>query len=50
MSNSLDPDQAGRSVGPDLVTNCLQKISADTLRELISYNIDSSCGRKKCGS
>ena len=29
MSNSLDPDQARRFVGPDLDTNCLQRYSAD---------------------
>ena len=29
MSNSLDPDQARHSVGPDLGPNCLQKISTD---------------------
>ena len=29
MSNSLDPDQARHSVGPHLVPNCLQKLSAD---------------------
>ena len=29
VSNSLDPDQARRSVGPDLGSTCLQKISAD---------------------
>ena len=29
MSNSLDPDQVRHSVGPDLVPNCLQKLSAD---------------------
>ena len=29
MSNSLDPDQAGHSVGPDLGPDCLQKLSAD---------------------
>ena len=29
MSNSLDPDQARRSVGPDLDPNCLPKLSAD---------------------
>ena len=28
-SNSLDPDQAHRYVGPDLDPNCLQKLSAD---------------------
>ena len=29
VSNSLDPDQAGHFVGPDLVPNCLQRLSAD---------------------
>ena len=29
MSNSLDPDQARRFVGPDLGPNCLQRLSAD---------------------
>ena len=28
VSNNLDPDQAGHSVGPDLGPNCLQKLSA----------------------
>ena len=28
-SNSLDQDQARRDVGPDLGTNCLQRLSAD---------------------
>ena len=28
-SNSLAPDQAWRFVGPDLGSNCLQKLSAD---------------------
>ena len=32
VSNSLDPDQARHYVGPDLVLNCLQKISADDTR------------------
>ena len=31
MSNSLDPDQTGRFVGPDLDPNFLKKISADKL-------------------
>ena len=26
---SLDPDQAGHNVGPDLCPNCLQSCSAD---------------------
>ena len=29
MSNSLDPDQAQHSVGPDLGSNCLQRSAAD---------------------
>ena len=29
VSNSLNPDQARHFVGPDLVLNCLQKLSAD---------------------
>ena len=29
MSNSLDPDQAGHFVRPDLGPNCLQRLSAD---------------------
>ena len=29
MSNSFDPDQARRFVGPDLGPNCLPRLSAD---------------------
>ena len=29
ISNSLDPDQDKRNVGPDLGPNCLQRLSAD---------------------
>ena len=29
VSNSLDPDQARHSVGPDLGPNCLKRLSAD---------------------
>ena len=29
MSNSLDPDQAGHFVRPDLAPNCLQRLPAD---------------------
>ena len=36
MSNSLDPDQAGHFVGPDLGPNCLQMLSADDNRILVS--------------
>ena len=38
MPNSLDPDQARRSVGPDLGPNCLQKLSADdTSRQRVKF-------------
>ena len=33
MSNSLDPDQARHSVGPDLGPNFLQKLADDTSTE-----------------
>ena len=29
VSNSLDPDQDRHSVGPDLGSDCLQRLSAD---------------------
>ena len=29
VSNSLDPDHARHFIGPDLVPNCLQNLSAD---------------------
>ena len=29
VSNSLDPDQARQNVGPDLGSNCLQRLAAD---------------------
>ena len=29
VSNSLDPDQAGHLIGPDLGQNCLPRLSAD---------------------
>ena len=32
ISNSLNPDQAGHFVGPDLGPNHLQRLSADNLR------------------
>ena len=31
MSNSLDPYQARRFVGPDMSPNCFQKLSADEI-------------------
>ena len=40
MSYSLDPDQARHNIMPDLVPNCLQRLSADDTtvvgKELIS--------------
>ena len=32
VSNSFDPDQARRYVGPDLGPNCLKRLSADDTR------------------
>ena len=32
VSNSLDPDQVRRFVGPDLGPNCLQRLSVDDTR------------------
>ena len=32
VSNSLEPDQFRQNVGPDLVPNCLQKLSADNTK------------------
>ena len=29
VSNSLDPDQARHFVGPDLGSNCLQRLTVD---------------------
>ena len=37
VSNSLDPDQAGHSVGPDLGPNYLQRLSAD-IAGRVKYN------------
>ena len=36
MSNGLDPDQDRHCVGPDLGPNCLQRLSADDKKELIT--------------
>ena len=39
MSNSLDLDQARHCVGPDLVPNCLQRLSAnDTRRRSVLHS------------
>ena len=41
MSNSLDPDQARRFVGPDLGPNCLPRLSAeDTGRQRVKVFYD----------
>ena len=43
MSNSLDPDQTGQNVRPDLGLNCLQRLSAeDTSRQRVKYNCMTS--------
>ena len=45
MSNSLDPDQGGHLVVPDLGPNCLQKLSADDLE-----NKTTTTPPKKCSN
>ena len=44
MSNSLDPDQARRIVGPDLGPNCLPRLLADDtgrqFSQLIAVDLD----------
>ena len=43
VSNSLDPDQAQHFIGPDLVPNCFQKLSADdTSRQRGNYSMQGS--------
>ena len=37
VTNSFDPDQARRFVGPDLGPNCLQRLSAD-ITKIIFYH------------
>ena len=45
MSNSLDPDQARRIVGPDLGPNCLPRLSADdTGRQRVKMVFESLTG------
>ena len=41
MSNSLDPDQALCFVEPDLVLNCLQKLSVDDTRKQKVKNVEN---------
>ena len=43
VSNSLDPDQAGYFVKPDLGPNCLQRSSAATLVELRANTFRKVC-------
>ena len=44
MSNSLDPDQARRIVGPDLGPNCLPRLSADdTGRQRVNVSLGTAC-------
>ena len=45
VSNSLDPDQARRFVGPDLGPNCFQRLSALLL--LLTTKVDTSRQRVK---
>ena len=47
MTNSLDPDQAGLFVGPDLGPSCLQKLSADdTMRQRVNSAPDLLVGKE----
>ena len=39
VSDSFDPYQAWRYLGPDLGPDCLQRISSDTLRQIVTYPI-----------
>ena len=39
VPNSLDPDQARHSVGPDLGPSCLQKLSADNTGDKVLISI-----------
>ena len=47
MSNSLYPDQVRRLFGPDLVPNCLQKLSADNIsRQRVNEHVQVSNGTR----
>ena len=55
ISNSLDPYQAQRLVGPDLGPNCLPRLSADDtgrqsvkLLDITEYGIDGALARIQC--
>ena len=46
MSNSLDPDQARHFVGPDLGSNCLQRLLADN--KFADKELSINCIYPKC--
>ena len=51
MSNSLDLDQARHFVGPDLVPNCLQRLSADdTCRQSVLHSHSCMQHNVSCGT
>ena len=41
VSNSLDPDHAQHFVGPDLGSNCLQRLSADMVGKELNTRLIS---------
>ena len=45
MSNSMESDQARLLVGPDLVPNCLQRLSADGSSRQMSCMVIKTDGR-----
>ena len=47
VSNNLDPDQARHYVGPDLVPNCLQRLSADDTFKVIQPQFIASQKNRK---
>ena len=50
MSNSLDPDQARRFVGPDLGPNCLPRLSADDTRVNTTKTEESLMNKENCNN
>ena len=42
MSNSLDPDQDKHSVGPDLGSNCLQRLLAEDKLQLTGKDLNEN--------
>ena len=51
MSNSLDPDQARRFVGPDLGPKCLPRLSADgTGRQRVKLGTSATLVLSQCNS